>query len=108
MGAAAQPKRPRHGPMRRRIAVVRHQALACRDVGALSFLRTIRPALECALPMREGQTGIIVPPDGQMFAILLRKFMLPDINSCTVAQLIVDRLKVRLDVYYVARCKRII
>ena len=55
---AAQPQRPAHGPVRGRIAIVDHQALAGGVVGSLDLRLALRPALEGVLEMREGQAGI--------------------------------------------------
>ena len=56
--AAAQPQRPAHRPVRRRVAIVDHQALSGGREGPVDLRRALRPALEGVLEMREGQAGI--------------------------------------------------
>ncbi len=50
---ALQPQRAAHGPMRGRIAVVRHQALTGSLECAFGFPFALGPALERVLPVRE-------------------------------------------------------
>ena len=56
--AAAQPERPAHRPMRRRVAIVDHQALAGGLERPVDLRRALRPALEGVLEVREGEPGI--------------------------------------------------
>ena len=55
---SAQPQRPAHGPVCRRVAVVHHEAVPGGLERPVDFRLALRPALECVLEMREGQAGI--------------------------------------------------
>ena len=62
---AAQPERPAHGPVRRRVAIVDHETLSGRRESPFDLLVALRPALEGVLEMREGQAGI-GPSEGRI------------------------------------------
>ena len=56
--ATAQPQRPAHRPMRGRIAVVHHQAVASGFERQIDLRFALLPSLERILEMREGQARI--------------------------------------------------